>query len=370
MQHPHVSPSSVSWHCVLAENPHLPKTLLSPQQKQTLSVHELELLQAIPSEIWDVVNPPHCLYLQGTRQAFSYLSKLPESALAIVGTRHPQSRSAQYLRQIVEELEGSALMIISGLAKGVDTIAHTAALAAHLPTLAVLGTGIDLCYPAENRSLVEKILEADGLIASEFAPGTPPRGFHFLRRNRLIAGWSKATWVVEAGLRSGALNTARWAREQNKTCFTVPCYPNDFALAGNQILLDRDHAVAVWGSHSFGAAWLELAARPHSPHFKTKTCPVTASPATNGVKTSVKLHRLLSEVHRCSIQEGGIHSQTLFDWAIQDGWDPSEFFLTLELALQTRAIYEHSGLLVARLSFRSMPDSPPTPSEVPRNDQK
>jgi len=138
-----------------------------------------------------------------------------------VGTR----RLTAYGRQVTEEIAGtlarSGVTIVSGLARGVDSIAHQAALNAGGRTLAVLGCGVDCIYPPENRRLAEQML-ARGALLSDYAPGTPPDGPNFPPRNRIISGLSLAVVVVEAGLTSGALITATFAAEQGREVFAVP----------------------------------------------------------------------------------------------------------------------------------------------------
>ncbi|MFZ9596576.1 MAG: DNA-processing protein DprA [Bdellovibrionia bacterium] len=227
-----------------------------------LSARELSHLSP---ELLDVPHPPSRLYIQGREEALDLLKKLPERGLSIVGTRTPQGKSLGLIQKEIPALTSFPLVIVSGFARGVDTQAHETALEHQLPTIAILGTGIDQDYPKPNRSLRLKILKASGLMISEYAPGQPGLGHQFLLRNRLIAGWSKATLMVQAGFRSGALNTASWCRQMNRTCYAVPCFPGDPFLGGNQVLLDRDHAEPFWGIHSLGSSWLELATQSTHP---------------------------------------------------------------------------------------------------------
>jgi DNA processing protein len=148
---------------------------------------------------------------------------LPEDefAVAIVGTR----RVTPYGRQVTEELSsflaGNGITIVSGLARGVDAIAHQAALRAGGRTLAVLGSGVDRIYPPENRALAAQIME-HGAILSDYAVGTAPEASNFPPRNRIISGLSLAVVVIEAGETSGALITAGFAAEQGREVFAVP----------------------------------------------------------------------------------------------------------------------------------------------------
>ncbi|MGE5252099.1 MAG: DNA-processing protein DprA [Bacteroidota bacterium] len=170
---------------------------------------------AYPERLKEIEQPPPVLYIRG--------EYLPEDlfAVALVGTR----RVTPYGRQITEEiarfLAGSGLTVISGLARGVDALAHTSALKAGGRTLAVLGSGVDRIYPPEHRALAEQIME-HGAIISDYAPGTPPEAANFPPRNRIISGLSLAVVVIEAGETSGALITAEFAAEQGREVFAVP----------------------------------------------------------------------------------------------------------------------------------------------------
>jgi DNA processing protein len=143
-------------------------------------------------------------------------------AVAIVGTR----RVTAYGRQITEELSSylaaNSITVISGLARGVDAIAHQTALKAGGRTIGVLGSGVDKIYPPEHRQLAEQIMTGHGAIISDYAPGTPPDASNFPPRNRIISGLSLAVVVIEAGETSGALITAEFAAEQGREIFAVP----------------------------------------------------------------------------------------------------------------------------------------------------
>jgi DNA processing protein len=171
--------------------------------------------EAYPQRLKEIDQPPPVLYIRG--------DYLPDDlfAVAIVGTR----RVTPYGRQITEELSSflaaNGLTVISGLARGVDAIAHQAALKAGGRTIAVLGSGVDKIYPPEHRVLAEQMMEC-GAIISDYAPGTPPDASNFPPRNRIISGLSLAVVVIEAGETSGALITAEFAAEQGREVFAVP----------------------------------------------------------------------------------------------------------------------------------------------------
>ena len=168
-----------------------------------------------PQRLKEIDQPPPVLYVRG--------EYVPDDlfAVAIVGTR----RVTPYGRQITEELAAylaaNGITVISGLARGVDAIAHHAALKAGGRTIAVLGSGVDKIYPPEHRQLAEQMME-HGAIISDYAPGTPPDASNFPPRNRIISGLSLAVVVIEAGETSGALITAEFAAEQGREIFAVP----------------------------------------------------------------------------------------------------------------------------------------------------
>lgn len=158
---------------------------------------------------------PPILYIKGELKFEDAL------AIAIVGTRKPTTYGKETSRSLAKDLSEAGFTIVSGLARGIDEQAHWGALDAGKRTVAVMGSGIDVMYPKENKKLAEKISE-NGALISEFAPKTPPMPDNFPRRNRLISGLSLASVVVEAPLKSGALITARYAIEQNRELFAVP----------------------------------------------------------------------------------------------------------------------------------------------------
>ncbi len=177
---------------------------------------------AYPASLLQIEDPPLLLYAMGRLD----LPLEPARSLAIVGSRNPTPQGALNARQFAQALSQGGLTIVSGLALGIDGAAHEGALAglggaARLATIAVVGTGLDRVYPKRHHQLAHDIAQ-HGLIISEYALGTPPLAANFPRRNRLIAGLSHATLVVEAALQSGSLITARLAAEQGKEVFAIP----------------------------------------------------------------------------------------------------------------------------------------------------
>lgn len=168
-----------------------------------------------PSLLLNTHDYPLLLYCSGDID----LLNLP--AVAVVGSRMPTDYGKNVAASLARQLAGKGLVVVSGLAKGVDGRAHIAALEGGGKTTAVLGCGLDLVYPSEHRVLYQQIAE-QGLLISEYPLGTPPQGFRFPERNRIVSGLSLGVLIVEAAVRSGALITARLALEQNREVFAVP----------------------------------------------------------------------------------------------------------------------------------------------------
>jgi DNA processing protein len=168
-----------------------------------------------PSRLKEIYDYPPILYVRGTL--------LPEDewCLAVVGTRRASVYGRQVTEEIVADLAHSKITIASGLAKGIDSVAHSAALEAGGRTIAVFACGLDIVYPAENANLARRIMQ-QGAIISEYPLGTKPRADNFPRRNRIMSGMSLGVLAVEAGESSGALITANMALEQNREVFAVP----------------------------------------------------------------------------------------------------------------------------------------------------
>ena len=169
-----------------------------------------------PPLLREIIDPPLALHVRGDR------SLLAREAIAVVGSRRASPYALNAARKIAEPLARDAdLVIVSGLARGVDAAAHQSALDVDGKTIAVLGTGIDVIYPRSHARLFQAI-EERGLIVSEFPPGTAPLAANFPMRNRVISGLTRGTVIVEATNRSGSLITARMAAEQGREVFAVP----------------------------------------------------------------------------------------------------------------------------------------------------
>ncbi|NLP37912.1 MAG: DNA-protecting protein DprA [Firmicutes bacterium] len=182
----------------------------------SLGVQVLTLKDATyPALLKEIHDPPPVLYYRGQ------IEVLNSFAVAVVGSRKATAYGKTTAEKISYDLAHSEVVIVSGMARGIDTYAHIGALKGKGKTIAVLGCGLDICYPPENKGLREKIVR-QGAVISEFPLGTPPKPAHFPMRNRIISGLSRAVIVVEAAERSGALITADCALEQGRDVFAVP----------------------------------------------------------------------------------------------------------------------------------------------------
>jgi DNA processing protein len=170
-----------------------------------------------PQRLRAIELPPHVLFLRGSREALG-----AKRAVAVVGTRRPSESGRLAAARIAGAITRTGAAVVSGLAVGIDGVAHSACLAEGGVTVAVLGGGHERLSPAVHRRLADAIVERGGAVVSELAPDVEPGIGTFPRRNRVISGLADATIVVEAGARSGALITAHWALEQGRECFIVP----------------------------------------------------------------------------------------------------------------------------------------------------
>jgi DNA processing protein len=201
-----------------------------------------------PEQLREIFDPPPVLWVLGD------VKLLARPSIAIVGTRHPTPYGTGMAEILARDLANHRLVILSGMARGIDTYAHKGALAAGGSTVAVWGTGVDVIYPKENKSLAENILVAGGAIVSEYRLGTFPAPQNFPRRNRIISGISIGVLVVEAGENSGTRVTARCALEQDRDVYAVPGnVTNKNAWGPNTLIKQGAKLVATWED-----VWQEL----------------------------------------------------------------------------------------------------------------
>ncbi len=196
-----------------------------------------------PSMLAEIHDPPYMLYYKGD------ITRLAKKRIAVVGTREPSYNGMSNTKRICEELSMAGISIISGLAKGIDTIAAKAAIAGGTPTAAVLGCGIDHPYPKENTDLYHSICD-QGVILSEYPPGVPPLADNFPPRNRIISGMSHAVFIAEGRIKSGGAITVRNAIDQNRDVYAMPGdLSNPMAELPNSLIADG--AIVVLGAKTF-----------------------------------------------------------------------------------------------------------------------
>ena len=171
--------------------------------------------ETYPKRLKAIYDPPPILYTRGE------LRKEDHLAISVVGSRRTSSYGRSVTEKIARELVRHGVTIVSGMARGIDSVAHQSAISGGGRTIAILGCGVDVIYPPENRSLFEQILD-HGAVLSEFPMGSPPEASHFPKRNRVISGLSLGVVVVQAGARSGSSITAGYALEQGREVFAVP----------------------------------------------------------------------------------------------------------------------------------------------------
>jgi DNA processing protein len=226
---------------------------------------------AFPSLLRAIHDPPAGLFLRGEAEP----ALLARPAVAVVGARACSGYGASVARMLGRELAGAGLLVVSGLARGVDAEAHRGALEAGEPTVAVLGCGIDRDYPAAHAELARRIADS-GLLVSEYAPGVEPAPWRFPARNRIVAGLCAATVVVEARERSGALITADLALEEGREVFAVPGEIGSALSAGTNGLLKLGAAPLTGPADVLASFGLEDAAAPAGGDGLLDLLPATA----------------------------------------------------------------------------------------------
>lgn len=230
--------------------------------------------EGYPKRLAQIPYAPHLLFVQGTADIDDALS------MAVVGTREASAYGLRHTRRIARELAGSGVCVVSGLALGIDAAAHEGALDADGRTVAVLGGAVDRFYPAANRALRDRILDAGGSVISEYPMGMPPGKYTFLQRNRIIAGLSMGVMVTDGPLRSGALKTATDAAEYGREVFALP---GDVEAPGSALahkLIAEGAHLAVTGADILSViapqlereiASLRLEQKTHAPKERKKT---------------------------------------------------------------------------------------------------
>lgn len=191
-----------------------------------------------PEILKNISSPPTVIYYRG------HMTDLNERlCIAMVGTRKATYYGKECAYSLAKELSSMGVSVVSGMAMGIDAKSHEGAIAGGSPTVAVIGCGVDVCYPQSNAKLMDKIIE-HGMVISEYPLGTHPEKYHFPERNRIISGICQGTLVVEADFKSGSLITAKSASEQNRDVFAVPGNINStYSKGTNYLLKDGAHFV-------------------------------------------------------------------------------------------------------------------------------
>jgi len=185
-----------------------------------------------PENLKNIYNIPMLL------QYYGDIYNSDRNAIAVVGSRNCDEYGRNVTETIVKQLVENGITIVSGMARGIDTVAHRSAIKYGGRTIAVLGSGLDICYPPENRELFEKISE-NGYVISEYLLGTKPESINFPKRNRIISGLSLGVLVIQANIKSGALITAQYALEQNREVFAIPANINNRKSSGCNKLIKQ-----------------------------------------------------------------------------------------------------------------------------------
>jgi len=220
------------------------KDIIKNKNIQIVDISE----NSFPEKLKKIYDPPLVLFYEGD---FEIINKIP--CVAIVGSRKCSNYGRQVAYDFAKCLAQSGIAVISGMAYGIDSSAHIGALAGGGKTVAVMGTGIDICYPPKNKSLHDRIIQ-EGLVVTEFSVGSKPMPYNFPRRNRIISGLSDAVIVIEAGLGSGALITADFALEQGKDVYAVPSNilgnygkgSNALIKQGAECLIDINEVISLF----------------------------------------------------------------------------------------------------------------------------
>lgn len=227
--------------------------LIKVPHSRTSDEHQYQILQNLqvrilpyfhtdyPHWLKDIGNFPPVLFIRGAIQPAD------ESSIALIGTRGATVYGKRIAAEFAREFIGVGMTIISGMARGIDTVAHQTALEHGGRTIAVLGCGVDICYPPENASLMKAIIK-HGAVISEFNINTPPLAQHFPKRNRIVSGMARAVVAIEAKEKSGVMNTVRWALDQGKEVFAIPGNIYSKASSGTNRLI-KEGAIPVTSAH-------------------------------------------------------------------------------------------------------------------------
>lgn len=260
----------------LAHNIYTWKTIANPDREQELAEKAGATISTIfddsyPSALRQLEDPPITLYAWGNWAEID-----SERSIAVVGSRMATHYGRLCSKNISHDLAENGVTIISGLARGIDTEAHIGAMDAGGRTIAVIGAGLNKLYPQENKKLAQRISDGNGAVVSEFPMELSPSRTTFPMRNRIVSGWSCATLVVEASVRSGALITARMASEQGRDVFCIPGPIDRHSSDGCHTLI-RDGATLVTGAEDILQDMKWVTPEQELPLFSSTTMASTPS---------------------------------------------------------------------------------------------
>lgn len=284
--------------------------------------------EAYPSLLQEIPQSPPVLFVRGSA------GPQFEQSLAVVGTRRVTAYGREVCEQFCGAVARAGVAIVSGLARGIDSIAHRVAVDEGAPTVAVLAGGIDGIYPKENAGLAERVM-AHGCVLSEYPPGVKTRADYFPRRNRIISGLARATLVIEAGMTSGALHTAHHALEQNREVFATPGSVFSQQSAGANRLI-RESAAKLVGSAEELCEELNLLSLGTQLSLEAPARTPREAPAGVAVETSAEEGRVLHW-----LEEGPLH----VDEVARRAELPIEVVTGALLTLELRGLVRQQGPL-------------------------
>lgn len=306
---------------------------------------------AYPPLLREIPSPPPILYVRGNVKILSSL------ALAVVGTRQPTRYGLDVTKNLVAAAgrftgwpQSQRLTIVSGLAYGIDATAHAAALRSGAPTVAVLGSGVDVIYPWPHRQLADDIINHGGAVISEFPLGAKPERSHFPQRNRIISGLARAVLLVEAGDKSGALITAKFAIDQNRDVLAVPGLitspqslgPHNWLKLGAKLVTSIEDIIDVYiPDHQ------RTFSKQNSSHRKDHRTTNQAQRSATDVPAVRQLSNDPIELAVVEIlQSGPLHIDEILR---KSRLDTSVVTITISL-LEIRGVIEHTGGMIYRLT--------------------
>jgi len=251
---------------------------------------------AYPPLLKPISDPPICLYVRGDLEHFQLSQSI---GVAVVGTRRPSTYGSQIARQFAADLAQLGLTVVSGMAIGIDALAHWGALTARGKTIAVLGCGVDIVYPPSNRRLYDDIVRTGNLVISEFPPGHTVQKGLFVARNRIIAGLSRGVLVIEGLKDSGSLITARYAAEQGREVFAPPI-PLTSSLSEAPNILLKQGATFVTGAHDIVEA-LNLRLYPKKDHDRLEKLSADEKTVVEILKVEMRPADQISQISQIPI---------------------------------------------------------------------